>query len=130
MSFHPEKCQALCMSRCRKKLERQHYLHGQALQEVKHTKYLGVMLTSDNTWRLTPMLSPTKQVGPWDCSGRLWHQVSKGTTSLQVLCQTTSQVCLLHVGPSQHQAHQELRGYLVEGCSSDPAQVPQNFKYE
>ena len=46
MSFHPEKYQVFHLSRSRKKLLRQSYLHGQAFQEVDG-KYLGVMLTSD-----------------------------------------------------------------------------------
>ena len=44
-----ENCQVLCMSRSRKKIVRQYYLHGQVLQEVDHIKYLGVTLTSDAT---------------------------------------------------------------------------------
>ena len=50
MSFHPEKCKVLCVSRSRDKLVR--YLHGQALQEVDQTKYLGVTLISDATWKV------------------------------------------------------------------------------
>ena len=30
--------------------EEQYYLHGQALQEVDYSKYLGVTLTSNVTW--------------------------------------------------------------------------------
>ena len=44
-----ENCQVVCMSRSRKKIVRQYYLHGQVLQEVDHIKYLGVTLTSDAT---------------------------------------------------------------------------------
>ena len=66
----------------------------------------------------------TAQVNPED-----WCQVSNGT-GLQVFCWTVCQVCLRHVGPTQHQAHQDLRGRLAEGCLLDPAQILQNFKGE
>lgn len=80
--------------------------------------------------RPTSTLSPTKPAGPQtQMDPEDWRQVDKGT-GLHALCQITPPVCLLCMGPSQHQAHQEPKGYPAERCSLDPEQVLRNFKCE
>ena len=53
MSFHPEKCNILSIT---KKLKRNpltncYILHGHQLEQVQSAKYLGVSITSDMKWR-------------------------------------------------------------------------------
>ena len=50
MEFHPSKCKVLTVSRKRKKTTRSYTLHGQTLENVNQTKYLGVTLQSDGGW--------------------------------------------------------------------------------
>jgi hypothetical protein len=52
MSFHPEKCNILSIT---KKLKRNpltncYILHGHQLEQVQSAKYLGVSITSDMKW--------------------------------------------------------------------------------
>ena len=47
MSFHPEKCTTLHMTRRRKTLACDYTLHGHVLKSVSNTKYLGVTLTNE-----------------------------------------------------------------------------------
>ena len=42
MSFHPDKCQVLTISRKTKTSEHQYRLHGHVLERVKSVKYLGI----------------------------------------------------------------------------------------
>ena len=50
MSFHPDKCTVMHISRSRTKIETDYYLHGQKLEIVKSAKYLGVTLQDDGEW--------------------------------------------------------------------------------
>ena len=50
MSFHPEKCSVLHMTRRRTTLEGNYTLHGHPLQSVPHAKYLGVTISADLKW--------------------------------------------------------------------------------
>jgi len=50
MSFHPEKCITVHMSRSRKLMEREYELHGHKLKACDQVKYLGITLTRDLKW--------------------------------------------------------------------------------
>ncbi len=51
MEFHPDKCSVLTVQRSRKpKSEVVYTLHGQQLEHVSSTKYLGVTIQSDGRW--------------------------------------------------------------------------------
>ncbi|KAI8479428.1 hypothetical protein Bbelb_428470 [Branchiostoma belcheri] len=52
MSFHPQKCSIVHMTRKKKTLERAYELHGHKLQTEPNVKYLGVTLTKDLKWSL------------------------------------------------------------------------------
>ena len=47
MCFHPDKCNVVHVSRSKKIIETDYYLHGHKLESVKSTKYLGVTLSND-----------------------------------------------------------------------------------
>ena len=81
MSFHPEMCQALRMSRSRKKLARQYCI-------VRLSKKSTTTSSRPKTLsgRPTSMLSPTKQdPGTAKADPKDQHQISK-ETSLQIPC--------------------------------------------
>jgi myo-inositol-hexaphosphate 3-phosphohydrolase len=50
MSFHPEKCNVLTISRKKQPIRNSYTLHGQQLEHVTTAKYLGVSITSDMKW--------------------------------------------------------------------------------
>ncbi|KAL8609842.1 hypothetical protein ACOMHN_020677 [Nucella lapillus] len=50
MSFHPEKCQALHVTRKKKPLTKDYILHDQKLKPVEETKYFGVTISRDLNW--------------------------------------------------------------------------------
>ena len=50
MSFHPDKCNVLHVSRSRSKIQTDYILHGQKLESVSSTKYLGVTIQDDGEW--------------------------------------------------------------------------------
>ena len=52
MTFHPEKCTVLRISTSRQtNIESNYFLHGHQLQVMDSSKYLGVTLSNDLTWR-------------------------------------------------------------------------------
>ena len=50
MSFHPDKCQTLHVSRKRSPLTCSYHLRGHPLADVKEVKYLGVTISDDLRW--------------------------------------------------------------------------------
>ena len=48
--FHTMKCNLLTVSRKREKEPRVYSLHGQELEQVKESKYLGLIHQQDGTW--------------------------------------------------------------------------------
>ena len=50
MQFHPNKCNVIHVSRARKKIISDYFLHGQKLEAVTETKYLGVTISDDGEW--------------------------------------------------------------------------------
>ena len=50
MSFHPEKCQIISITRRRNKISHNYVLHGHSLAHVQSAKYLGVTITHDLNW--------------------------------------------------------------------------------
>jgi myo-inositol-hexaphosphate 3-phosphohydrolase len=50
MSFHPEKCNVLTISRKKQPIMNSYTLHCQQLEHVTTAKYLGVSITSDMKW--------------------------------------------------------------------------------
>jgi myo-inositol-hexaphosphate 3-phosphohydrolase len=50
MSFYPEKCKVLTISRKKQPIMNSYTLHGQQLEHVTTAKYLGVSITSDMKW--------------------------------------------------------------------------------
>jgi len=50
MSFHPEKCNVLSITKKRNPVTNCYLLHGHQLEQVQSTKYLGVSITSDMKW--------------------------------------------------------------------------------
>jgi myo-inositol-hexaphosphate 3-phosphohydrolase len=50
MSFHPEKCNILTISRKKQPIMTSYTLHGQQLEHETTAKYLGVSITSDMKW--------------------------------------------------------------------------------
>ena len=50
MSFHPDKCNVLTISKKKNTIEKPYILHGHTLTSVKSAKYLGCTLTSDLNW--------------------------------------------------------------------------------
>ena len=51
MEFNPSKCNAINITRKKKKLHYDYTLHHKVLDNVTSTKYLGVHLSSDLSWR-------------------------------------------------------------------------------
>ena len=47
MEFNPSKCQVLHTSRSRKPIKHSYTMHGQVLDSIDHTRYLGVDISSD-----------------------------------------------------------------------------------
>ena len=52
MSFHPEKCNVLTVSRKRNIIKRDYILHGHQQEQVTSAKYLGVTISSDLRWNV------------------------------------------------------------------------------
>ena len=50
MSFNPDKCSIISITRKKNKLEHRYNLHDQVLKRVDSATYLGVELASDLTW--------------------------------------------------------------------------------
>ena len=50
MEFHPQKCSTLRVSRKREKTTPSYHLHGQTLENVTTTKYLGVTIQDNLQW--------------------------------------------------------------------------------
>ena len=50
MSFNPSKCKVIKVTRKRKPSDFQYILHGQTLESIDHTKYLGVHISRDLRW--------------------------------------------------------------------------------
>ena len=50
MSFYPEKCNVLTISRKKQPIMNNYTLHGHQLEHVTTAKYLGVSITSDMKW--------------------------------------------------------------------------------
>ena len=50
MSFHPEKCNVLTVSRKKQPITNSYNLNGHQLEQVATAKYLGVSITSDMKW--------------------------------------------------------------------------------
>ena len=49
-SFNPTKCKVIKITRKRRPLDFPYLLHGQTLESIDHTKYLGVHLSHDLRW--------------------------------------------------------------------------------
>ena len=52
MSFNPDKCEVLQISRKRQDIDFNYTLHGTVLRTMTGTKYLGVHLTKDLKWNV------------------------------------------------------------------------------
>ena len=50
MSFHPEKCNVLSITKKRSPVTNCYLLRGHQLEQVQSAKYLGVSITSDMKW--------------------------------------------------------------------------------
>ena len=50
MSFHPSKCQVMHITNKRSRIETQYKIHGESLETVDSTKYLGVNLQENLSW--------------------------------------------------------------------------------
>ena len=50
MSFHPQKCSYLPVSRAKSPSTRQYSMHDHTMEQVSSTKYLGVTIQSDLSW--------------------------------------------------------------------------------
>jgi hypothetical protein len=50
MSFNPDKCEIIHISRKQKPIIFQYTLHNQVLKSTNKAKYLGVTITNDLTW--------------------------------------------------------------------------------
>ena len=50
MSFNPDKCNSISITRKKNTIDHSYMLHGQVLEHVNSATYLGVQLTSDLTW--------------------------------------------------------------------------------
>ena len=50
MQFHPDKSNVIHVTRARKKIVSDYFLHGQKLQAVAETKYLGVTIADNGEW--------------------------------------------------------------------------------
>ena len=51
MSFHPEKCTTIHITKKRKPIDSKYQLHGHTLETVPGGKYLGVYISQDLSWR-------------------------------------------------------------------------------
>ena len=51
MSFNADKCNSISITRKKKKIQHNYSLHNQNLEQVKDTRYLGVDLASDLSWK-------------------------------------------------------------------------------
>ena len=47
MSFHPEKCQLLRVSKKKKKIITNYFIHGKSLTQTNNAKYLGVIINNN-----------------------------------------------------------------------------------
>jgi hypothetical protein len=50
MSFNPDKCEIIHISRKQKPIIFQYTLHNQVLKSTSKAKYLGITITNDLTW--------------------------------------------------------------------------------
>ena len=50
MSFHPEKCQLLRVSKKKKTINTNYFIHGKQLTQTKNAKYLGVIINEKLSW--------------------------------------------------------------------------------
>ena len=51
MSFNADKCNSISITRKKKKIQHSYSRHNQNLEQVKDTRYLGVDLASDLSWK-------------------------------------------------------------------------------
>ena len=51
MEFHPQKCQVMSITRKRKIIQHDYYIHNIKLQRTNEAKYLGVTIDSQMTWK-------------------------------------------------------------------------------
>ena len=50
MSFHPEKCQLLRVTKKKKQINSKYFIHGKELTQTKDAKYLGVIINEKLSW--------------------------------------------------------------------------------
>ncbi|KAI8519197.1 hypothetical protein Bbelb_024540 [Branchiostoma belcheri] len=64
MTFHPEKCVYMPVTRSRKPLLYSYVLHGHTLEKVHKAKYLGITMSSDGSWdnHINNIVTKAKQV--------------------------------------------------------------------
>ena len=75
MEFNPSKCQVERVTTARKAINTVYTLHGQILEVVTSSKYLGVDISSGLSWKLTELLE--MQIELWDTFGEILNQKTK-----------------------------------------------------
>ena len=119
MSFHPEKCQVLCMSRSRKQLVRS------TIYMVRFSKSQPHQVLRSYTDLRCHFGGPhqcCQQQSKQDCSGRPWSR-----SGLQILCQTLLKYAC-SMWDLTTSSTSSARDYPAQSCSLEPGQVPPNFQ--
>ena len=79
MSFHPSKCQTMHITNKRRPLESVYTIHGQTLEKVDSTKYLGINLHKTLSWKTHVDVISKRANNMCSFLSRNLHKCSKDT---------------------------------------------------
>ena len=110
MEFNVDKCFVMHATHSKHKI--QHQLHNQTLTPVKHSKYLGVTLSYDLTWRthISNIVGDASRTLPTQNSP---HRIAKQQIPcIQSTCSTKTRIRALCMGSATHQVAVQSRAAL------------------
>ena len=89
MKFHPEKCQVITISRCRKNIYHDYTLHGHSLEHVKSVKYLVLTITQDLRWNKHVNNITSKEIIFYPSSNEIYKWTILGWKQLRTILSST-----------------------------------------
>ena len=116
MAFNVDKCFVMHATHSKHKIQHQYTLHNQTLTPVKHSKYLGVTLSDDLTWRThisnVVVMPPEHSTSSQNSPNRIAKHQSpciQGTcstkTRIRALCMGSADYLTLNPRPNRNRHH-------------------------